>query len=530
MILNSGGIFSQSVQLKITVLTHSDATDSLQIDYQKTHPTTQKALLEIDRISDRYKKLGYLSLYTIPISKTPSFIETKIILGQQIQWVQLTLPTSVDTIPFVDLEKYLQNITLSLDKQGKSFSEVRLTDIRLQNKYMYARLNIQSSKVRYIDTFVLKGYERFPQSHLKPFLSSKRKKVFNSNTLKEISKYMSTLPFVKEIKPPEVLFTKDSTLLYLYLKQQQASSFDGIVNFASQESGGGLLFNGTLDLQLQNTFHQGESIQLYWNSIGNERQEFLINTSFPYIFNSPFQVDIDFNIYKQDSSFLNTSFSSKLLYKINTKHSVHAGFSSLRSNNTLALDQQNLNAFQSRFASFGYRFMTAHPNAVYPYKSEVTIATLFGNRNIDNIHESQYKVEFNAAYLFDFSDRQALFVKNNTGYLVSDTYLTNEVYRIGGANSLRGFNEQTIFTPKYSFFNIEYRYLTAVDSYLYSITDIGIADTIDNISESYLGIGAGYSFTMSNTRVNLGYVLGKTSQTQFNFNNSKLILSFRSTF
>ncbi len=38
---------------------------------------------------------------------------------------------------------------------------------------------------------------------------------------------------------------------------------------------------------------------------------------------------------------------------------------------------------------------------------------------------------------------------------------TNELFRIGGYNSLRGFNEQSLFTDFYAFGGVEYRYLVS---------------------------------------------------------------------
>ena len=44
--------------------------------------------------------------------------------------------------------------------------------------------------------------------------------------------------------------------------------------------------------------------------------------------------------------------------------------------------------------------------------------------------------------------------------LDSDGEITNnELFRIGRYNSLRGFNEQSLFTDFYAFGGVEYRYL-----------------------------------------------------------------------
>ncbi|WP_420793205.1 ShlB/FhaC/HecB family hemolysin secretion/activation protein [Polaribacter ponticola] len=125
--------------------------------------------------------------------------------------------------------------------------------------------------------------------------------------------------------------------------------------------------------------------------------------------------------------------------------------------------------------------------------------------------------------------RNNLFLKNNTGYLNSDDFLNNELFRIGGNNTIRGFNERSIFTNNYTYFNIEYRYLTSKESYLYSITDVA---KIKNRSKNNLliGLGLGYLFKIKESLINIGYVLGKEKNNKFNYNDSKLIITWKSFF
>ena len=115
--------------------------------------------------------------------------------------------------------------------------------------------------------------------------------------------------------------------------------------------------------------------------------------------------------------------------------------------------------------------------------------------------------------------------------LFSNNYLVNELYRIGGANSIRGLNEQSIYTNRFLYTNIEYRFLTSVVSYLYSITDIGFYnESISTKTRNALGLGGGYRFKLNNNFIDLGYVIGGYSDTEMNLNNSKLIVKWTTFF
>jgi hemolysin activation/secretion protein len=109
----------------------------------------------------------------------------------------------------------------------------------------------------------------------------------------------------------------------------------------------------------------------------------------------------------------------------------------------------------------------------------------------------------------DINSRSSISIKNKIGYLNSDTFINNELFRIGGVNTIRGFNEQSIITNDYNIFKIEFRYLTSEKTYFYTITDAGRIK-LDSKNKNLLGLGLGYLFTTKKARVNIS--LAKSNQ------------------
>ena len=142
---------------------------------------------------------------------------------------------------------------------------------------------------------------------------------------------------------------------------------------------------------------------------------------------------------------------------------------------------------------------------------------------------NQFKIEATSSYLWDINFRNSIYIKNKTFHLNSNSFLYNELYRIGGANSIRGFNEQSIFSSSYSYFNLEYRFLTSEKSYIYTITDIArIKTTLGN--ENLLGIGLGYLFSTKSAQININSALGRNSSKEFDFSQTKLSINWISFF
>lgn len=529
---------AQDLSLKLYSKNKVDSTLLNNINYKKKHKDSLSVYLEINRISNYLKNIGYFlnTFDSVQINKKDYLayyslnnklqnVILKIKKENNYLFKDLSITDNFISIPIEKLQPTLSNISKKLDEEGKSFSKIQLKNILIKEKTLYASLNVFQSKKRIINKLNIKGYESFPNSYLKNYFKITNSTVFNQKKINEISEASKNLQFIKETKPPEVLFTKDSTLLYLYLKKSQNNSFDALINFASKENGT-VLFNGNIDLKLNNILNTGERIELFWNSIGIERQEFRLTTELPYLFNSKLTPELVFSIYKQDSTFLNTKFNTKLNYQLNQKNSLALTYSSesskkLEENNT----NNNIETFNNYFFGFIYKYKTLKKDAFYNSKFYFEINPYLGKRKTNLNSTSQFKIKAITSYIWDLNTRNSIYFKNETGYLNSNSLLDNELFRIGGANSIRGFNEQSIFTNSYSFFNIEYHYLTSDKSYLYTISDFGNYrdKSIDN---SLFSLGFGYLFSTDKYRINIATSVGSLNGSSFDLNNTKLLVGW----
>ncbi|QTD36962.1 hypothetical protein JL193_12620 [Polaribacter batillariae] len=516
-------LFSQDYTLKLSSKKRSDFFILNTIEYQKKHKDSLSIYNELDKISSYLNKIGYFTHIIDSISKSDYNFTAFFQLNTKIENAILTLnnlPTTPIkefnfkdnklTIPIEKLQETLHQFSIDLEKKGKSFSKVTLREVKIENKNLYGTLIIKESQKRTINKVFVKGYDDFPKSFIKNFFNIKQNTTFNKNKLKKIEELSKNLNFAEKIKPPEVLFSKDSTYIYIYLKKKNASSFDGLVNFASKENGK-LLFNGHIDLKLSNFLNTGENLNLFWNRIGEERQEFELSLEIPYIFNSSISPETSFSIYKQDSTFINTKFNTAINYSINDKSKIGLTFSLEDSEKLINNPNNNVATFSNFFLGTKYQFSIPKNDFFRNNKFYFEINPLFGRRIGSNENSNQFKILLQASYIFDINNRNSVFIRNNSGYLNSTTFIENELFRIGGANSIRGFNEQSIFTKDYTYFNIEYRYLTTEKSYLYTITDVGKINT-NSKSENLLSFGLGYLFTSKNSQINLS-IAKNTSNT-----------------
>ena len=513
-----------------------------EIYQTKKHLQKKDALDEIDRILQQVKKRGFFTARIDSISKTNKELIAYLDLGKKINEIIIVtkkdntngiIDSGIDSIKiktreFSDLTNQLLK---QIDRKGNSFSEITYVNPLLKNDTLFLEMKISNSSSRKIDKVITRGYEDFPKKFITKYFLIDKNTVFSKQKLNQVSALSNKLDFIKEKKAPEVLFKKDSTHLYLFLDKIGTSSFDGLVNFSSKENGKGLLLNGNLDLKLNNTFNTGEKFEIIWNKVSDEKTDFKINSYVPYILNSKFSTTLEFYLYREDSTFINTNFELKTDYSINQKSHASILYSSEKSNYLLNISNNDLASYSNYFIGLGYELKKSSTSNLYKYKNGLNLNLTIGKRKTDTESINQLKFHFSAFANVQINNRGYLNIKNESGLLTSRNYLLNELFRIGGANSIRGYNEQSIFTNGYSYSNIEFRYSLDTSSYLYSITDLGVyKENTTNKIKKLLGIGAGYQFRINNNLVNLGYVISTNSSTNAKLNSSRLVVRWTSFF
>ncbi len=483
--------------------------------------------------SENLKKKGFFFNAIDTIIQHDSIYHYKFNLNQKIDSITIELPKNSSpktiVIPITNIEPYLNKKTKELDKQGFTFSKVSLNNIHLNTNKLYASLNINTSNKRYVDTVLIKGYNNFPKAFIKHFFKIKENTIYNKDLLTTISTNFKSLDFASEIKPSDVLFSNDSTLIYLYIKKNRTNSFDGLLGFNSNDDGA-LIFNGHIDLQLNNLLNTGETFNLNWQANGETSQNIIINTRMPFIFKSPISTDLTFELFKQDSSFINSKFQTDLIYNLSAKTSAFLNFETTTSNTTTNTQTDLTDNLNSKFFGLGLIYQKQTDTVFNTKDLFLNVSAKFGQREHHNKNQNQFKFQTEASYLYALNAKHALYIRNRTDILNSPNYYENELFRIGGINTIRGVANQSIYTPNHSTFNLEYHFLVSNTSYIYSITDIAFIKDISSTPKNMSNLGLGYKLKLKNSLLNIFYVSTSATNELFRLNNPSLNLSVQTFF
>ena len=543
-------LFVNGQTLQINGNTTNEQQTINETNYKKSHEniksiadeltSLQKAFFNIGYFDASYSKLEKVndSIYQSTFSLNTKY--TSLIINYNrdnldeslLKVFNLTYTDSTFTVTPEDLTPFLEAVVENFQNTGNPFAEVQLINIKKNKTIIVADLDIVVTEKRRLDKVIIKGYEKFPKSYTKHYLRL-TSDVFNKEEITEQTKRIDQLPFARQIKDPELLFTKDSTTLYIYIEKVKSNFFDGFIGFNSDEDTGNLKLNGYLDLKLINNLNSGEEFNLLWKNDGNKQTKFKADLRIPYIFNSPVGINAALDIFRRDSLFniVNTTF--RTFYQINQNNQVHIGIQQTESNNLLDDDlNTTIDDYKSFFTTAGYTFNKRNNSfSIFPNKTLIQLEGFIGSRKNNNETNQQNKVSFTGNHLWELNNRNFIYINNTSEAIFSDTYFTNEKLRFGGIQSIRGFNENSLEATLYSTINTEYRYLLSTNSYVHSIIDFTyFQDDLTNTSEKLYGFGFGLGIRSKSGLLKINYAVGKTDNSSIKLSESKVHISLSTSF
>lgn len=543
LILSTNVVLAQKSYLKIASKANFDNKIIDSIGYNTKHASAKAVFDEFQLVSTKLMKLGYINTELISNNKvTDSTFLFEINLKNRTNFVHIYIGKNSnlkllskafhkrDTIKVKigETESYLNALLNDFESKGYSLAKIKLINFQSKNKSLYAELFLDQGNLRILNNIVIKGYDKFPESHKKEILRVFKNKTFNQENLSKVQNTFEQFRFVNQIKYPEILFTKDTTKIYVYLEKAKANKFDGYIGFSNDKKNK-LELNGYLDLLLVNIMNAGENLSLYWKSDSGNQKTFNLGVEVPYIFKSPIGIKANLNIYKQDSIFQNAKTSIDVGYFFNYNSRLYLGYQSAESSDIQKTNNSSIRDYNNSYVTANFEYVNLDKsNFLFPEKTKVSSKIGYGSRYSNSNNYQQFFANIDISHSLKLNDKNSVYLKSRNYYLQSDQYIINELYRFGGINSIRGFNENSLQGNFFSSLLSEYRYLVSPDLYVHTILDYGyFSDATSSKSDNLFGVGFGFGLLTKNGLLNMVYANGSSGNQNIQLSNSVVHLSLK---
>lgn len=545
---------------------------------QTTFADREKCTVYIFKLRGTLVSKGYPAASIDSVWSDPVATHIILYLGKKYKWAEINTD-SIDKklldetgwnsklfnnskIDFVHLQDQQKKILHYYENRGYPFAAIKLDSVSIDEDRIKARLKIDKGPSYVIDSIRVYGKVKIRNLFLQRYLGMANGSPYDKNKLQDISRKLLELPYLQEQQHWDLNMLGSGSVLNLYLLQKRSSQVNFLVGFSpSDPQTGKLQVTADVNLNLKNALGAGETIILNWQQLQKQSPKLNLGYQHPYIFNSPFGIDLAFDLLKRDSSYLQMNAQAGVLYVLSATQSAKIFLQNQRTyllsggvdTARIKIIKQLPANIDVNANNLGINYEWRKTDYLFNPRegTEVRLMTSAGIKNISrngdiiklkdpanpsynftSLYDSlklktyQFRIILTMAHYFPMTKKSTLKTELNTGIYQSEDIFRNELFRVGGNKLLRGFDEESIYASQYAVFTAEYRYLTGINSYLFGFTDIGLTKTnfqTTRFGNQFFSTGLGLSFETGFGILNVSYALGKRNDIKFDLREASKI-------
>lgn len=512
---------------------------------------------------------GYLLARVDSIHAAPNSASMFLRVGEQYGWAYLA-PGNVDEqllrkigfrerlyqakpFRYGQINSLMKDVLDYAGSIGYPFAQVRLDSIGLSGTTMRASLKYESGPYITFDSLEISGDAKIKAKFLYQHLQIFPEKPFSEARVAEISRELSGLAFLQQSKPPELTFQNSQARVYLDLTNRPANQLDFILGVLPNSSTDGkMLLTGQLDLALRNLFGRGKGLTLDWLRYKEQSSNLGIQYHHPYLLGSVLSAKAGFELMREDSTFINRKIDLDLNFKLNPESLLYLNveyYSSGLLNPEQFEQSSGLPDFSDVDVSYyGLSYTLTDLDQPFFAKKgrKYSLQALLGDKKISpntslqpeiydsiDLHNIQTRFQAGLEHYFQLGPTLVLFSNLRSGFIFNENVFLNEMFRIGGFKTLRGFNENFFFASHYALSNLEGRVYLDPTSYLFVLYDQAYVrrDAGTGKFEDFpMGLGMGLSLGLKSGVFNFAFAMGRWEEEPLSFQLAKVHLGYINVF
>ncbi len=416
-----------------------------------------------------------------------------------------------------DIDRILRQYEL----RGYPFASVSIDSISVfqenEPALRIALRVVEGDRVK-INDVVLSGGKRTSVSYVEQ-ITGLRKGDWLDQDLDEVYRALVSSQLFSQVQAPQlVVIGRGVVVVQIPVKEEAPGSFDLVLGYQPPSAGTqsqGLVGNGRLTLI--NMFGRGRRIGLRLNRLPGQVSSVEAAFKDPYVFGLPFSIEVGFDGLQQDSTYGQQAYRGAIGYKMQggletfltvSREVTKPGQAGLNLQSGL----QRIPRSEIIFAGISVRYETLD-RPINPQRGFLVETRLERGQKVRNSRQIQEAGDTTSvrselrqerliltgrAFIPTFN-KQVLVLGNDTRALASKDFDASDLFRLGGAQTLRGYDEDRFRGRLVSRSLVEYRYLFERESFAYLFFDLGYVDRpatpeLEAMRGFYPGYGLGMQF------------------------------------
>jgi outer membrane protein assembly factor BamA len=473
--------------------------------------------------------LGYFLFEAKMIQHPDSNQVVELFAGKRFDYLELQQHNTVQKIEPKDFENLVTDSLSYYLNNGFPFVKISLMSISAdQPKF---QLQIDPGPPIIIGRIIVKPEGIIQPKVIAQLLRLDSGAAFSIEQLKQIRSSLSNQSGFKLMREPEWLVQEGQADIYIYLERIKSSSATGIVGLQPNPLTQKNALVGELQINLQNTWQKNEKLFLNWRSIAPQVQLLQVQLNWPYIASSAYGLQTGLKLYKRDTTFIEFKSQVGVQYQLPQAWQILGLLDFWRSSNLS--NTPNFQVANFRNLSYGLALQRRTLNNWFnPTKGQVFYGQfLVGTKKVTQAHLT-WRLEIQQQQFVPLAKRHTLLFQQQLGHISSDSLFRNELYRFGGLERMRGFDEEAFFASSFAVAGLEYRFLLDEFAYASLFTDWAAFSnqTLSAPIEWVSAIGLGLAIGSDKGLFKLNYALGAFMGQPYQFSSGKIHLAYISYF
>ncbi len=461
-----------------------------------------------------------------------------------------------------------EKVSSHLAERGYPFAQVGIDSLRVDKNRLESRLVVDKKALITYDSITILGSAQISKNFLHRYLQVEQGQAYNHRQILTMKNKIRDLSFVKFREDPRITFVNDKAFFQLPLDSENASRFDFIIGVLPQTVDGNQTFTVTGDFtgEFVNKLGNGESFFVQYKRLRPETQDLNLSFNYPFILGQAFGLDGSFQLFRNTNNFLELNATAGIQYFISGNSYLKASWE-FHSSTLVEIDTTSLLSTRRLPAqldvstvgggiTYGwdrldYKFnprkglsiwtrITAGQKRIRPNLSIVSLSSdeVDFSMAYDSLQLRSFQAEISMQldYYIPFQNWATFHLANRSAYKYNEVAVfDNEFYRLGGNRLLRGFNEETVFSPAYSIFTAEFRIILDRLSYItLPFIDYGLTQVRDDggelIWDRAMGVGIGLNFGTPAGIFNISFAAGRRLGAPLAFDDTKIHFGYVNLF
>ncbi|MBN1448558.1 MAG: BamA/TamA family outer membrane protein [Bacteroidetes bacterium] len=411
--------------------------------------------------------------------------------------------------PFAEslLTQDIERLLALYDRNGYPFAVIRIVDLQLgatdssaaipavsaanpvggtndnehksDTVYVDIILDIENGGLFRIEEFTVQGNDLTDKDVIVRETRIDRGELYDAEKVADIRRRLERLEYFRSVGEPRLYRRDGRGGLLLQVTEGNTNLFDGVVGYqppAGEDPNG--YFTGLVNLRFGNLFGTGRRLDARWERATRKISELQLRYLEPWIFGLPLNITGGFFQRQQDSAYVRRTLDGEIRYLAGADLQFAATVQS-----TQVIPSQNstiTGLTRSSILTGGIELRIDTRDDVWNPRSGIFLRNAYsgGDKRFTNaageeITDFLQRIEVDAGYHQELLARTVLAVVLHGRELTGDELDVSDLYRVGGANTLRGYREEQFTGTRFGWINTELRYSLGRRTFAFIFYDFG---------------------------------------------------------